>query len=338
MTDGAKSAEEIIFLHALIADYCIVASTALLWFDYALTFAREYRRIWKRQVTGATVIYLIMRYSAMVRRVVYLLEVFVWRSSDQERCQACSTIVHTDNVLLIINDLATSALISLRVYSVWGRDWRPLLIAVPVSSANAFILIYENWHYTPLQAGRPFGCIYIWALPANTLSSGEMTFDIVLSSMQDGFRTPLATLLLRDGTVYFLILLTVQLSWLILVLTESSASTWSLVSLYFGQVLVVILHSRFMLDLRGLYFATDDRRQNRSARSEKKATDFSASVIGNLGATVMSHSSGGSGPLREMEEGTSGANSSPFVDAHEPGEEDAPEYSENPFFVGMTSR
>lgn len=60
--------------------------TALLWFDFALTLPDEYRRIWKRKFSGATVIYLLMRYVAVIERIFLVLEILVWNSSNRVSC------------------------------------------------------------------------------------------------------------------------------------------------------------------------------------------------------------------------------------------------------------
>ena len=76
---------------------------ALLWFDFALTFTTEVQRIWRRKFSGATVVYLFMRYSALIERVLFVLEVLVWKSSDKvcsfidalawSKCRCPSTVV-----------------------------------------------------------------------------------------------------------------------------------------------------------------------------------------------------------------------------------------------------
>ncbi|KAI0325848.1 hypothetical protein GY45DRAFT_1260067, partial [Cubamyces sp. BRFM 1775] len=57
----------------------------LVWFDFVLTLPTEYRRIWRRQFTGATLVYLGIRYAAVIERIFLLLEALVWTSSDSVR-------------------------------------------------------------------------------------------------------------------------------------------------------------------------------------------------------------------------------------------------------------
>lgn len=60
---------------------------ALLWFDFALTFPTEVRRIWGRPFSGATLVYLFTRYTAIADRVLFVTEVLLWNSSDQVRTE-----------------------------------------------------------------------------------------------------------------------------------------------------------------------------------------------------------------------------------------------------------
>ncbi|TBU56306.1 hypothetical protein BD310DRAFT_629608 [Dichomitus squalens] len=72
----------------LVENYCIVASSALLWFDFALTFTTEVRRIWRRRFTGATLVYLFTRYTALLDRLFFASEVLLWNSSNRVGIQS----------------------------------------------------------------------------------------------------------------------------------------------------------------------------------------------------------------------------------------------------------
>ncbi|KAI0327895.1 hypothetical protein GY45DRAFT_1256050 [Cubamyces sp. BRFM 1775] len=309
MSDDSSYAQEIIaaYPRLLTENYCIIASSALLWFDFALTLPTEYRRIWKRRFTGATIVYLFTRYIAVIERIFFVLEVLVWNSSDSwiHSMFRCGGITHTDDTLLFLNYLAFSAFTCLRVYGVWGRDWKPLLIVLPLTLVKPICSIYEATRYIPVQAGPPFGCVYIYTLADSVLSNVSVatkattiaadgilivltwikTFGIKRDSMQAGVRAPLATLVLRDGTAYFLILLVIQL---VTIVSNQSLTIW-LVWPYFDQVLTVIFLSRFMLDLRGLYFADRAGCEGESSLhwSDVQFHGFTAAnVVGNFGATL----------------------------------------------------
>ncbi|KAI0800202.1 hypothetical protein C8Q74DRAFT_1235040 [Fomes fomentarius] len=290
----------------IIENYCIVASTALLWFDFALTFTTEVRRIWGRKFSGATLVFLFMRYTALLDRVFFLLQVLLWNTSDT----ACGGIDRTDDVLVILNYFGIALFTVLRVYGVWAGDWKPLILVIPLTIVKPILYIIENVHYYSVQAGPPFGCLYIYTLPdpllaqyvfatvakATTIAADAVlialtwikTIGISREAKKYGFNTPLATLLLRDGTAYFLVLLLIQIVSIISSQVGSSITVW-LVWPYFEQVLTVIFLSRFMLDLRGLYIqpgATHEESTDGSGHTFSDIRFTTSLVVGNLGAPL----------------------------------------------------
>ncbi|KAI0645059.1 hypothetical protein C8Q79DRAFT_748911 [Trametes meyenii] len=53
---------------------CMIGASALLCFDFALTFPAEVQHIWKRRFTISTSLYLVLRYSILVQQVLYSVE------------------------------------------------------------------------------------------------------------------------------------------------------------------------------------------------------------------------------------------------------------------------
>ncbi|KAJ8474387.1 hypothetical protein ONZ51_g7257 [Trametes cubensis] len=158
--------------------------------------------------------------------------------------------------------LAFSAFTCLRVYGIWGRDWKPLLVVFPSLSIMKLILAVVK------------------------------TYGILRESLCTGLRTPLSTLLLYDafipGTAYFLFMLCAQLATLLPVCMRYS--TIGQIWLSFSQVLTNIAVSRLILNLRGLYFA------NRAGCEAETSLHLSnvrlfglntANIVGNLGETPM---------------------------------------------------
>ncbi|TBU33978.1 hypothetical protein BD311DRAFT_773874 [Dichomitus squalens] len=218
--------------------------------------------------------------------------------------------------MLLLNYLAFAAFMSLRVYAIWGRDWKPLLLVVPLTLAKPVLQIYEATHYSPVQAGVPSGCLLGWTISdalltkfttiaqATTIAAEAIligltwmkTFGINRDSARLGVRTPLATLLLRDGTAYFIILLLLETVTLVSSNIGSQLTVW-MIWPYFAQVLTVIFLSRLMLDLRGLYFADHAPRvhggPSAPAGAEStfsvKMSDIrfnTSRIVGNMGATL----------------------------------------------------
>ncbi|KAI0669423.1 hypothetical protein C8Q78DRAFT_977588, partial [Trametes maxima] len=282
----------------LIENYCIVASSVLLWFDCAQTFPDECRKIWGRKFSGATVIYLSTRYLAVVERIFFVAAIMTWNSSDQ----VCSGLTHTDSTLLFLSYLSIASFTALRVYAIWGRDWRPLTFVLPLGLIRPALTLYEASSYTAVQSGPRLGCGYNYSVssamlagcaPASVIATDAVlialtwrkTYGIQRVSMKTGVRTPLATLLLRDGESSQSTLLSHALNHSI----HPQRLTFSGVWPFFDQTFSVIFLSRFMLNLRGLYFTDKDATETRSTLRWSDVLTLrglSSHVVGNLGATL----------------------------------------------------
>ncbi|KAH9889269.1 hypothetical protein C8Q73DRAFT_654178, partial [Cubamyces lactineus] len=254
----------------LIENHLILASSVLLWYDFALTLAMEYRRIWQREFSGATIVYFTMRYIAVIERVFLIHKAFVLHSSEKV---GCGGIAHVDDALVFLNYLAFSAFICLRVYGVCGRNWTPLLAVLLLTIVGPILGLYEAAHYVTVSAGPPVGCVYIYdvsssvTMKATTITAGVIlvvltwmkTVDIKRQSLRTRMHTPLADLLLRDGTYRLFTIGATKLVLISLLAGDRNSilpelAVW-LAWPYFSQVITSICLSRFMLDLRGLQFA-----------------------------------------------------------------------------------
>ncbi|KAI0653346.1 hypothetical protein C8Q70DRAFT_1036957 [Cubamyces menziesii] len=155
--------------------FCIIGSSALLWFDFIITLPTEYRRIWQRPLAGVTLVYCGLRHVAVTERIFLLLETFVWSSSDN----TCGVFTRMSDVLLILNSLAFSVFVCLRIYGIWGREWKPLLIVLPLCLVKPILGIYETASYTAIQTGFPFGCIRAYNLTESVILKCSYTSSAI---------------------------------------------------------------------------------------------------------------------------------------------------------------
>ncbi|EIW54159.1 uncharacterized protein TRAVEDRAFT_51880 [Trametes versicolor FP-101664 SS1] len=286
----------------MIEYYCIVASSALLWFDHMLTFPSEYARIWRRKFTGATLVFLLMRYAAFIERIFFVLEVLVWGANDE-------------------------------AYDHYHAPLKTYLAIAVATAANIASV-----------AAAAFLIVLTWV----------KTFSIVSYSFRGGSRTPLATVLLQDGTLYILVILAFQLppllptvvrvysiqsliwQWLTWLGAGSGIANWPSAWLYFGEVFVVIAHSRFMLSLRGLYFADGGAGESELTPhwSGINFHGISSRIVGNLGATLDLSPGSGLGAVHGVSPGAMWQDASDRE--FESGwADEVPEYCDDPFSAGL---
>ena len=139
-----------------VEKYCVIASsgefysftemkflnrkaTALLWYDFLLTFKSEVRCIWQQNFGRGTVIYFCVRYVLFFERIVIILEV-LWSKSDT----ACAYLTHVDDILYAINYFAVAAFTALRGYAICSQDWRPMTLIVPLLLINPVIVLVSD--------------------------------------------------------------------------------------------------------------------------------------------------------------------------------------------------
>ncbi|OBZ69775.1 hypothetical protein A0H81_10175 [Grifola frondosa] len=62
----------------VVENYFIVASSAVLFFDFCLTFTSEVQCVWSRKrFSYTTLIFFLNRYTVLVERVVLLIEILL---------------------------------------------------------------------------------------------------------------------------------------------------------------------------------------------------------------------------------------------------------------------
>ena len=154
----------------LIHRFC---KTALLWYDFALTFAAEVQRIWRRRFSGATIIYLIMRYSMLFQSALFVGSTVLWHSTDKVcairtfspltyglililSVQECAIIQNIVTTLDIVGYLGFSIFTIIRAWAIWDRDWRPLILVAPLALFRPVLSEVSSW---PLSAAdSPLSC------------------------------------------------------------------------------------------------------------------------------------------------------------------------------------
>ncbi|TFK85927.1 hypothetical protein K466DRAFT_600743 [Polyporus arcularius HHB13444] len=271
----------------MVQNHCIMASSALLWYDFGLTLTTEVQRIWHRELSCVSVAYI-------------FLEVLMWNVEDG----TCNILTHLNDVAYIVNLLATAVIIVIRVYGISSKNWRWLPIVLPLNLVRPVLYALESARYQPVQGGPPFGCTYDYTLSetslalckppsslpltrphistVTTISSATMlashgilvlvtavkTLSIKRHAWNSRMRTPLTALLLRDGILFLVILifnafanfyatptcvsghefLNVDITFIM-----EQSTTIFLVWPYFYEIIYVIILSHFILDARGLH-------------------------------------------------------------------------------------
>ncbi|KAI0375732.1 hypothetical protein BV20DRAFT_1048009 [Pilatotrama ljubarskyi] len=251
---------------------CDLAAFALIFYEYIITFDREVSLVWGRKFTAATVLFLLNRYLALLKYPIYIVNTY--QISDEG--YASNVISKILEVLPYFVWLSFSVL---RVYAICGHSWRfGLLVALPGLFPLASNITYDA------NYPEPIGCLWVSNMPHNvynarmlpvpppfrdsyqadrrivlisTRTSVILTDVLVLSitwwrtygirkaAVEANIRMSLSTLILRDGTIYFLVLMILNTFHIAFSLT--GRFTWTIT---LEEPLTTILVSRFLLNLR----------------------------------------------------------------------------------------
>ncbi|KAI8974845.1 hypothetical protein BD414DRAFT_423925, partial [Trametes punicea] len=307
-----------------VENYCIIASSVLLFADTFMTFTEEVQRIWNGRFTGATVVFLITRYAAVAERTTLLVSLFLPTLEDRS-LSSCVPVLRLDDTLTDISYLIFGVFMVLRARGIWGEGWLPIAFLMLLTPVRTIITMarllrsrgfidYVQTHYTPIAFGLPlYGCGAFYQNSddliravgvASRLSSVSIDITVLIltwartlgvkrESQRLGMRTPIATLLLRDGTMYFLVILFIQVfSITSAIVSAIRAKDEKELLTNIRHRFTVIFSCRFMLNLRGIHLAD-------SVSSPESAVEFGmdpsmrevsglhfASIVGNLGAPL----------------------------------------------------
>ncbi|KAI0786279.1 hypothetical protein C8Q75DRAFT_808675 [Abortiporus biennis] len=311
----------------IVERICIVVATVLCCYDYTLTFSDECHYIWQRRFSGATGFFFVNRYFTLIYIISFMLvnlvpfgltpsvsvtpnvifaTLFLLMSAshllDVRSPIPHSLIYHLLDVDISLN---VSAIMCLRLYAIWSRNIKILVVfallgAVPpiirvVNNSKSTLIKLELTHVSRIitssistlkpNISKPLARLWL-VLPSYSIFYDALILAITWAKTA-GIRKVLGsysvvTYLLRDGAIYFLFLMILNITTLI----GNKTLTLGGVPLI-SEAVASILISRFMLNLRGVYMANDH--SDSFHPSKMSDLNFASNIIGNLGAPL-SHS------------------------------------------------
>jgi len=285
--------------------YCIMSTQVLMGYDLLLTFDRELRTIWKRKYSATTLLFLAVRYTALITAILnQVSELF-----DPAKVSSCQEVLTAYAVFFIANSFATGLFSSLRVWAIWGQSWFALLVILPFSLVPGLLNIY---HYSKIRIlptlsslPKPFGgCEENQGISlsnqqkfAVTTRVCAMVSDVIVlvatwiktarirrNLQRLNGEASLSMLLWRDGSIYFGALLTVHVATL--VFDETPSVAFNPISPFTTSISSIMI-CRLMLNLRTYGEPNSDL----SASSQTISSVRFAGVVGNIGASVAQNDS-----------------------------------------------
>ncbi|KII83331.1 hypothetical protein PLICRDRAFT_58408 [Plicaturopsis crispa FD-325 SS-3] len=193
-------------------NYLHLLSMTMLCYDQLLTLPAEIAYIWTRPRSVSSILFLLNRYLAFTRNIVFAAVTFT--RFPPEDCPAYSL---GSQIILIVNEVVVCVILTLRVYALYQRSRRVLAFLL---ATGLLTLGLGGWALTS-QKNTVFKQVYTGCHMANTRKSDlaipwEMLFvtDCIIFALTlratytahqqhrgitlNG-RLPLVSLLLRDG-------------------------------------------------------------------------------------------------------------------------------------------
>ncbi|KIP06490.1 hypothetical protein PHLGIDRAFT_106964 [Phlebiopsis gigantea 11061_1 CR5-6] len=221
MSDSSDDSEIIEILSELATfNYTLVSVTALIAFEYFITLNQEIETVWKRKFTVTSLLLVTTRWTMIINQV------FLWLPPTPAGCYPTDIVT---GVILVVGFIQSALFSALRIFALWNRSYVLFTIIfilglVPIGT-DVFTWVHSVYTYDPL-----FGCnevitysvqldnelTYITRaalIAADTIvlvCTWIKTFHLWRRSQRLGLSLSISTCLLRDGTVYFVLLLAIN--------------------------------------------------------------------------------------------------------------------------------
>ncbi|KAI0644308.1 hypothetical protein C8Q79DRAFT_928077 [Trametes meyenii] len=243
---------------------------ALLCYEWLITFDREIALFWRRKFTGATVLFLTNRYLPIFIQILNLAPTHALMSDA-----SCDGYTKALQAIQISQYLPWAAFSALRTFALSRRNWMIATVVFVLSLAPVGINLSQYRWLVVVNDPTPGGCgnastITLEMAKKLTWMSTLGTIRITKDALKG--RPSFATMLVRDGTIYFAYAR----------ITNDALSAVSYFTV-FTEPITAVLVSRFLLDLQQVN--QYNQRSTPTTLSQSATLDF-AKVLGSLGGTL----------------------------------------------------
>ncbi|TDL18651.1 hypothetical protein BD410DRAFT_830799 [Rickenella mellea] len=301
-----SSSDEISILNAsILFNRAFVSSSAIVFYDYALTLPTEISEIWNSKASGARTLFFLTRYSFVINIVLTLIYNFRLNPSDM----VCRVLYYAWVPWSIFPQFGLYCIFTLRTYAIYQKSMSILAILGLMSIAICAFGIYFNGVLVapvvyPTGFGDVTGCNYnagpivdrfqlvslILVLVFDVLVFGLTAAKTIRHTMEMRkmrLGNGLGYFILRDGIMYFLAKLLLGIV-AIVIFTTPANTTWDIVLPAIGNALTIVLINRLVLNLRQVSHIQEANGPSLATIGSFQAEpEFATnSILGNLGAPL----------------------------------------------------
>jgi len=308
MSTASESASQIVaaLQETLIDDYVQLACSVIVFYEHTITLSQEIRFFWKARLTGATCTFFINRYVLFLQALFTVIPV---PSDSAKGCEALGFIIPT--ILAFAGTIIVGAFSVLRVLAISRNNYIALFVflltvLVPVATnlyssidiSYAYILVFDNEDYcyqTSYESNAASNKLefctagaWIIADAIILVTTWYHNYSLYREALHAKFKTSLIFLILRDGTLYFIVMLIIHVlqMWL-----NYRSNTTVLDGTFFSSFLLItpsILISRFLFNLRGT--VDDDKSPEETTSAQLSSLQMVSRLTGNMGASLVDSS------------------------------------------------
>ncbi|KAF7350147.1 hypothetical protein MVEN_01317100 [Mycena venus] len=276
--------------------YLNLVAFSLLFYEFFLTFNLEVSRYWGLAPTAPNVLFFLNRYGMLFGTVPIVFQYFwtttntpqklasthtAWRNRDLT-CTRCETLHTYHEWFAVVSQIIIGVMLILRTYALYERNRRVLGLMVFVSAG---VIAVGAWSVISGPSPKPgddvpqldlyIGCSTGMSSSQSTglaaAWAGMGVFDCTIFmltlyralSRRHAPGLDLVTVLLRDGSIYFAIIVVVNLSNILTFVLAGSYSRGVPTTL--ANVISSIMISRLMFNLRDPSLSTMSGRFSASA-------------------------------------------------------------------------
>ncbi|KAJ7624336.1 hypothetical protein DFH06DRAFT_755755 [Mycena polygramma] len=244
--------------------YFNLVSFSILFYDYFLVLDWEISRYWGSQFTWVNALFFANRYGTLLGNIPVVMEYFWSENSSPTKIKVCLGLESYHQYFIIASQIMIGAMLILRTYAIYERSKRVLTLMITVTVAAVAVGLWSvlTGKAVDKSTNLPlyFGCNYPTSreqgLSLAAAWAGVAVFDcmIFLLTLYKVFSrrrpnsTDLLTVLLRDGSVYFGVMVMSNVSNILTFVLGTSYTRG--IATTFTNIISSIMITRLMLNIR----------------------------------------------------------------------------------------
>ncbi|KAF9475915.1 hypothetical protein BDN70DRAFT_883128 [Pholiota conissans] len=241
--------------HLLAGKYFQVAAFVMLLYDHALTISDEVERVWKKRISGGSLLFLLNRYVTPLQFII-IIDAF---NDPRWPKSVCSRFVVFEGASTVVLVAICQLIMILRVYALYHRS--SVILGVLMTLWTAQITVSAIGLHTGITVPLPpqlvgciltgdgpiFPCIWVAPLVTDTCIFG-LTIWRTHRYIRDSGKAPTLYLFVRDGSAYFAAIF--MANFLNTMMYFLATEDLKAIGASFSQLITALMVSRLYLNLR----------------------------------------------------------------------------------------